>query len=419
MPENNINNIPSSSDIELRLIAAFVHNPQVFYKQFDIVSSKLFTNQKDLFAKFVNALKTEKVSDFPQLPDIAPSTDPDADIKHLLNLHKEKLTKILLDRASEKLTHEPVDQTLQFISGAIKKIDASTREISIISASSLSTQLPSILEQAKIKQIAAKENGGLVGLPTSLPSLDRLLGGLQPGLHFLSAQPGAGKTTLALQMCRKCAESKFPVVYLTYEQVPSILGLKLICSRYGLNSKPYMDGYGDLSSLEAKINDANRSGWTEKVHIVQGSDKVTVPYLKAIVLAVMEKHNADKGLIVVDYLQRWARQIPSQREFRLVVSALSSELRTLSESLKTPVIAISSQNRGNNKEEPNMNRLRESGDLEYDGDSIIFLNGQPGSQSSEDRQLSLSLLKNRFGNTGDLKLSFRSSTGIMYEISNL
>lgn len=94
MPENK-NNIPSSSDIELRLIAAFVHNPQSFYKQFDIVSSKLFINHKDLYAKFANALKTEKICDFPQLPDIAPSTDPDADVKHLLNLHKEKLTKIL------------------------------------------------------------------------------------------------------------------------------------------------------------------------------------------------------------------------------------------------------------------------------------------------------------------------------------
>ena len=415
MPENK-NNIPSS-DIELRLISAFVHNPQSFYKQFDIVSSKLFTNQKDLFAKFANALKTEKICDFPQLPDIAPSTDPDADVKHLLNLHKEKLTKILLDRASEKLTHESVDQTLQFISGAIKKIDASTRETSIISASSLSMQLPSILEQAKVKQIAAKENGGLVGLPTSLSSLDRLLGGLQPGLHFLSAQPGAGKTTLALQMCRKCAESKFPVVYLTYEQTPAILGLKMICSRYGLHSKPYMDGYGDLSSLESKINEAKHNGWTEKVHIVQGSAKATVPYLKAIVLAVLEKHNADKGLIVVDYLQRWARELPSQREFRFDVSSLSSELRNLSESLKSPVIAISSQNRGN-KEEANMNRLRESGDLEYDGDSIMFLTGQAGPLSGEDRHLSLSLVKNRFGNTGEVKLTFRPSTGIMYEVAN-
>ena len=45
-------------------------------------------------AKFANALKTEKICDFPQLPDIAPSTDPDADVKHLLNLHKEKLTKM-------------------------------------------------------------------------------------------------------------------------------------------------------------------------------------------------------------------------------------------------------------------------------------------------------------------------------------
>lgn len=416
MPENK-NNIPSS-DIELRLISAFVHNPQSFYKQFDIVSSKLFINHQDLYAKFVNALKTEKICDYPQLPDIAPSIDPDADVKHLLKLHKEKLTKILLDRASEKLAHESVDQTLQFISDAVKKIDISTRETSILSTSSLSMQLPSILEQVKIKQIAAQENGGLVGLPTSLPSLDKLLGGLQPGLHFLSAQPGAGKTTLALQMGRKCAECKFPLVYLTYEQTPAILGLKMICSRYGLPSKSYMDGYGELSSLVAKINEATRNGWTEKVHIIQGNSKVTVPYLKAIVSAVMEKHKVDKGLIVVDYLQRWARELPSQREFRFEVSALSSELRNLSESLKSPVIAISSQNRGNNKEDANMNRLRESGDLEYDGDSIMFLNGQSGSLSSEDRQINLSLLKNRFGNTGEVKLTFRPSTGIMYEITN-
>ena len=171
--------------------------------------------------------------------------------------------------------------------------------------------------------------------------------------------------------------------------------------------------------LEKKIAEAKLSGWTENIYIIEGTAKTTVSSLKSFCNAILAKHNMSRCLIVIDYLQRWARALPSHKEFRLDVSALSSDLRTLSTSLDSPVIAIASQNRGG-KEEASMSRLRESGDLEFDGDSIIFLTNQTANSNehNEERNLCLSLVKNRFGNTGVCQIVFRPDTGDFYEQSN-
>ena len=416
MTENNNYQAP---EVELRLLASFCYDPTQYYRLNDCISRSIFTQHKELFDSFVRALETEQLKDIPRLDDIERSQDTAADANHLSTLYQKRMAKMMLDKAMEKLTAETdsAEQVLKYLDETAKKISQSIRNQNPIYNSALLRQLPTIFDFVKSKQIAAKENGGLVGLSTTIPALDRLLGGLQTGLHLLSAQPGTGKTAFALQIARKTAEKGVPAIFLTYEQSPSILGLKAICSKYGLIAKGYMDGTGDISTLEKRIREAQVDGWTDKLYIIEGDAKTTVASLKNMCNSIIAKHQSKRCLVVVDYLQRWSRALPTHKEIRLDVSALSSDLRTLSTSLESPVLAISSQNRAG-KDDASMSRLRESGDLEFDGDTISFLTCQKGTGNSltEERQLSLSLVKNRFGNTGDINIRFRPASGDFFEI---
>jgi replicative DNA helicase len=77
--------------------------------------------------------------------------------------------------------------------------------------------------------------------------------------------------------------------------------------------------------------------------------------------------------------------------------------------LKSPVLLISSQNRtGQGTDE--LTSLKESGDIEYSGDSVTFLVDQ--SKNRENRKIELSIKKNRFGETTKGHLTFIPNLGI-------
>ena len=58
------------------------------------------------------------------------------------------------------------------------------------------------------KNFNTAKGGGYAGIATGIEELDKTLGGLQTGLHILAAQPGAGKTALALNIVRHCSRQR-------------------------------------------------------------------------------------------------------------------------------------------------------------------------------------------------------------------
>jgi replicative DNA helicase len=142
-----------------------------------------------------------------------------------------------------------------------------------------------------------------------------------------------------------------------------------------------------------------------------------VAEIRAEVLRALRRHNARTCLVVFDYLQR-AAPTQGHKEVRTNVSALAGHLRDLATRLECPVLAISSQNRsegnyGNGRGSASLTSLKESGDLEYSADSVMFLH-----QSEQRRAVSpaiavdLTVSKNRFGPAGSsVPLIFRATVG--------
>lgn len=103
------------------------------------------------------------------------------------------------------------------------------------------------------------------------------------------------------------------------------------------------------------------------------------------------------------------------------VETMATMLRELSGRLHSPVVALASQNRAEGdydgkKGSPNLASLKESGDLEYSADVVLFLTpAKDRSSVSPARAVDLTIGKNRNGATGKVELVFRPDIGTLRE----
>lgn len=275
--------------------------------------------------------------------------------------------------------------------------------------------------QARKKQ---RELTGKVtlGLPTGMERLDGALNGLGEGLlHLLAGPPGMGKTTLALQIATHVAR-EMPVVFITFENSPENLTLKALCARAGVNPQEVQRGWADLGRLmEAAVAWHENAG---RLALIEGSSQLTLAQVRAHALRAIRRHQATQCLLVVDYLQLWAKVSEELRSVALVrerVEVLGGALRELAMRLRSPVLALASQNRaqgnyGNGKGSAALDSLKESGDLEYAADVVLFLTEAPDRTCcGPARAVDLTVAKNRHGETGRVALIFRPDVGILRE----
>jgi replicative DNA helicase len=186
----------------------------------------------------------------------------------------------------------------------------------------------------------------------------------------------------------------------------------LVASQCKVDIKKMVDGHISPVDLLDKVQELN---YLHRVHILEGDPKTTVSHLKAKALQVMNKDKTKRVLIVVDYLQKWASMRPSNKEYRLVVSELSGELRDLSKRLEAPLLAIVSQNRAE-RGQAKMSSLKETGDLEYDADSIWILTSNSNCDSAgAARSLHLNIVKNRYGDQGKIDVLFQPQFALFTE----
>ena len=83
-------------------------------------------------------------------------------------------------------------------------------------------------------------------IPTGIHELDRVLGGgiVKGSLSLVGGDPGIGKSTLLLQVCRNLAEHKVKVLYISGEE--SLQQIKIRAERIGT--------FGDSLSLLCETN---------------------------------------------------------------------------------------------------------------------------------------------------------------------
>src|SRR5256886_8024787 len=407
---------------EQALLASLMQSPVLYWDLLDLLTSEVFTKEADTWKALARAFETGQPPSVSA--DWLPAPDPPATAQRLVDLHQRRL----LAAAQERLAQAVFDETtsapdiVALLEEEGLRVQAALRVSTAGRLQWADALLPQVLADAESRRRQREETGSAVlGVTTGLTQLDNLLGGLSEGLYLLAGPPGMGKTTLALQLAA-AATRDIPVVVVTFEHAPANLTLKLLCARAGVNLRDVQRGYADLAKLRHAAE-----AWepvAQRLAVIEGSSQLTVAQVRAQARPAMRQHQAERCLVGGDYLQLWAKVAEDLRgnfSVRERVDMLGGLLRQLALGLRSPVLALASQNRsagnyGTGKGSAALDSLKESGDLEYAADVVLFLTDAQERQATPPaRGVELTVAKNRHGETGRVGLIFRPDLGTMRE----
>ena len=415
---------------EQQLLAAMAADVELHWRIAEELTVEAFAVETIIAAKLYTTLEAESANlvqnsaECYELPvEWKPGTNPEAIAAHLRDLHQRRLVAELVERAGVGLVDDDrpaadlaleLEERAAAIRGALHDADAGQ----LLSGADL---LADVLTDAANRRRQREATGrAVMGLPTGLSTLDDCIGGLNTGLHLLAGGPGVGKTSLALQMALEVA-AETPAIYVTFENSPANLLQKAIAARAtpALRVSDIRRGYADPAALE----EAAQRLPLEQLYLVEGNGALSVADVRAKARRATARHSASQCLVVVDYLQLWAKASRELRELGTIrerVEALGTELGELSRRLDSPVLAIVSQSRAANYGREGTGRaaldtLKESGDLEYAADVVMFLTSSDRFAQPPMQALDLTIKKNRHG-PGDkvVPLVFRADHGVMH-----
>ena len=248
----------------------------------------------------------------------------------------------------------------------------------------------------------------ITGLPSGFTDLDMQTTGFHPGdLVVVGARPGMGKTSFCLNIAAYVGiEVKVPVALFSLEMSKELIVLRMICSEAEVDSKSVRSGYHTKEDYRKLVNAAGRLA---EAPIFIDDSFNTVLEMRAKARRLKAEHGL--GLIIVDYLQLM-RGEGSYTAREQVISDISRSFKALAKDLKVPIIVISQLNRsceqrGDNKR-PIIADLRESGAIEQDADTILFLyrGDYYKAKDAEEGIAELDIAKQRNGPTGMINVTF-------------
>lgn len=250
--------------------------------------------------------------------------------------------------------------------------------------------------------------GKVVGVPTGLIDLDKILGSMIAGnVYIVAGRPGQGKTGLLLTIAKHAAQrNKKRVGIFSLEMSRQQVAQRLIAQ----------EGEIDLQRIiQGKLLETEWPLFTHAVEVVSDlpiviNDLSSININQIRQTARKIKANGGLDLIVVDYIQLTGGDGGKYQNRELEVSTVSRGLKYLARELNVPILAAAQLSRAIEQRAskvPILSDLRESGSLEQDAYAVIFIN----IPEVEDKQniVQLIVAKHRNGQVGTAELIIRKS----------
>ena len=246
------------------------------------------------------------------------------------------------------------------------------------------------------------------GTQTGFSALDRVLAGMgKSDLVLVGARPGMGKTSFALNIATNVAkQTKKAVCIFSLEMSAEQLVSRVLSSEALVNS--YSLRTGELSPDDWE-HLAVASGELAGCDIlIDDTPGITVTAMKAKLRRVK-----NLGLVVIDYLG--LMQGDGHKDNRVQeVSEISRSLKIMAKELMVPVVCCAQLSRGPESRQgnkPMLSDLRDSGAIEQDADTVIFLYRseyyKTEDASSQDTSIAeIIIAKNRHGSTGTVSMGW-------------
>ncbi len=247
------------------------------------------------------------------------------------------------------------------------------------------TALASALHSA---ERAFHRQGHVSGLSTGLRDLDKKMGGLHPSdLMILAGRPGMGKTALATKIAFGAARAllaearsndpnKMPkgsVAIFSLEMSAEQLAIRLLAEEARVSGDRIRRGEIGQKDFDRFVQ-VSREIAGLPLHI-DDTPAISMSALRTRCRRL--KRTKGLNLVVVDYLQLMRPSAGTKPESRVLeISQITQGLKALAKELEVPVLALSQLSRAVESREdkrPQLSDLRESGTIEQDADSVMFV----------------------------------------------
>ncbi|MBE6628073.1 MAG: replicative DNA helicase [Ruminococcaceae bacterium] len=258
------------------------------------------------------------------------------------------------------------------------------------------------------------------GTRTGFSGLDRVLAGMgKSDLVLVGARPGMGKTSFALNVATNVAkQTKKAVCIFSLEMSAEQLITRMLASEALVDS--YALRTGELKP-EQWEHLAVASGELAGCDIlIDDTAGMTVTAMKAKLRRVQ-----NLGLVVIDYLG--LMQSDGYKDNRVQqVSEISRSLKIMAKELMVPVICCAQLSRGpegRQGNKPMLSDLRDSGAIEQDADTVIFLYRSEyyKTEDASNQDMSIAeiiIAKNRHGSTGSVNMGWNGQFTKFVTIEN-
>ncbi len=242
---------------------------------------------------------------------------------------------------------------------------------------------------------------GAVEMPDKWPQLKQLVPSLKKGqLITIAGATSHGKTAFALDLLLALSVDN-PVAAFSLEMSAHELLTRAACNLSGVDS--YLQESGNLSAKERARFSSAVSRLAEMPLYIDDRTGSTV----AAIASAAAKVRPKPRLLCVDYLQllNASGKAVNRND---AVSQISRGLKQLAVRMEIPIIVLSQINRDSRKEgrEPDLHDLRDSGSIEQDSNTVMFLWQTKEEESKPYSRTDILVKKQRGGRKGRVSMNF-------------
>lgn len=247
------------------------------------------------------------------------------------------------------------------------------------------------------------------GIYVKLGRFDEILKGFSaPDIIIIAARPGMGKTAFMVTLIRKIAMQNIHVAVFSLEMSKIQITIRLIAQESGMTFNQIKMGHVDPEEMK------KHSKTIEDLPIhIDDTGGLTLIELKSKLFQL--KMEYDIQICFIDYIQLMGGIGNNRND---VIGEISRGVKATAKDLDICIVPLSQlsravENRGGTKR-PQLSDLRESGGLEADADSVMFLFRPEYYKMDTDEwgapipagKLEIDVAKNRNGALGTIDLSF-------------
>lgn len=345
----------------------------------------------------IGLMRPDLASFIAELTDIPSAANAKFYVDELTTLARRRgiahLSRALADQA---VNAETTDEIIEYIDKALTEL-SDLRETGY---QQIGAYLPEVVD--KLEWYRANQ-GKLSGVDTGFEQLNRKTNGWQPGeLIIIGARPGAGKTSIALNMSSAAMRSGKAVGFFSAEMAAKSIIMRLMADWGPIAYNGMVRGNMATAEYQA-LQDAARKLFEAKMFI-NDQPAIALPALVSEARRMRRKEKVD--IIFVDYLSLVSnekRDVPRHEQ----VAQISKSLKSLARELDIPVVVLSQLTREAQGERPKLSQLRDSGAVEQDADIVILLHNLGWTDDNRTKvKINLIIEKNRNGATGDTPMMF-------------